>query len=610
MIAAHRTGRRAAGGAAAGRTTAAVLAVLVPALLAAGCGVPTFTDVRVDGPGPRADRLAAGGDAGPRGPSEASTREQLVEFFLLAAAGDLGTARDRVSEFIHPDDRATWDPGLTVTVVRAAEGEGPPEFDSDGNVEILVRPVGELTAGGYVEPPATDELMSYTFRVVDDLDTDGGAPARDFSRRFYIREPPQVILMKDTALRDYYLPTPVYFWESVDGDSLVPDLRWLPRTLPAEQRPDQLANWLVDGPSPWLESQVAALPDGTDLRDRVVPAQDTVRVNLNAAAADGDLEKLGMQLQWTLRPVTTGGPLELSVEERLEVVGPRNRRANLAATANPASFAILDGVIRQQRGDPVQQIAALPEELNAGVASAAATRDGRAAAVVRLEQDGRHRLTVLVAGQDGALASRVAASMSQPVWLDPTARVGLVVADGRLLRLTPDGITELPVPSLDGTLTTVAVAPDGRRLALVADGRLYVVPVRRDGGAVTASPRALSTTGNPVTHVRFASELRLIYADAGAELVTLRQITVDGAEESFEAELRTSGLTHLVALPVSPWDDSGGLIMYEADGQSYLRRLRDPLSDVGPTAEQISVDSLIDAPEESETAPHAPFFLE
>jgi hypothetical protein len=469
--------------------------------------------------------------------------------------------------------------------------------------------VGVLTEGGYIEPPATDELLTYTFQVVDEADTEAGLPGRDFVRRLYIRDPPQVILMEEEALRTYYLSAPVYFWDSADGDSLVPDLRWLPRTLPAEQRPDQLARWLVAGPSPWLASEVAALPDGTELRDRVVPAADRVRVNLTAAAADADLVRLGIQVQWTLRAATSGAQIELSVAEQLEVIDSTYRHANRAAAPKPPRYAVVDGAVRQLRGDPVQRIQALAEDANAGVETAAVTRDGEAAAVVRPEADGRLRLTVHTAGS-GSPVSRVAAAMSRPVWLDPAARIGLVVADGRLLRFTPDRITELPVPSLDGTLSAVAAAADGRRLALIAGGRLYVVPVRRDGGAVTAPPRVLPTTGAQITHVGFAGELGLVYADTGEDRVTLYQITVDGAIESYDVELPTLGLTHLVALPTSPWDQSGGLIMYEVDGQSYMRQLRDPLQGGEPPIEQITLDAVLDLPEDAATAPRAPFFLE
>jgi hypothetical protein len=583
-----------------------VVAVLLAPVLAAACGVPTHTEVRVDGPGLQADRLAARGEVGPAGPTEATDEDDLVDLFLQAAAGQLATAPERLVEFIHPDDRDEWEPGTTVTVVQQ---DGAPETDRNGRVDIRARQVGVLTEAGYIEPPASDELLTFTFQVVD-ADTDGEPSARDFVRRLYIRDPPQIMLMSEEALRSYYLPTPVYFWDSGDGDSLVPDLRWLPRTLPAEQRPDQLVRWLVEGPSPWLASEVAALPDGTELRDRVVPAGDRVPVNLTAAAADADLGRLGIQVQWTLHAATASTQIELSVAEQLEVIDSTYRHANRAAAPRPPRYAVVDGVVRQLRGDPVQRVAALPEEVNTGVETAAVTRDGEAAALVRLEADGRRRLTVHTAGGDDSPVSRVAAAMSRPVWLDAAARIGLVVADGRLLRFTPDRITEVKVPSLDDTLSAVAAAADGRRLALVAGGRLYVVPVRRDGGAVTAPPRLLPTTGGQITHVGFAGELRLVYADAGEDRVTLYQVTVDGAIETYEMDVRTAGLTHLVALPTSPWDESGGLVMYEVDGQSYVRPLRDPLQGAEPPIEQITIDAVLGAPEDAGTAPRAPFFLE
>lgn len=584
------------------RLLAVAAVVTVGAGMAAGCKVPTYTDVVFDGQGPQADELTPGVHAEPPGPQDASSPEELVTYFLQAAAGLPATARERVAEFIYPDQRDEWAPDR-VLVVRAAR----PAVSLDGAVSLRVRVKGELTLEGYVEP-ATPVEIEYGFRVVDAADIADVAEVDDVpgdvGSRLYIVDPPQVMLLDESwGLNRYYEQQPVYFWDSADGDVLVPDLRWLPLTVPREQRPDLMLRWLMAGPSPWLKPTVSALPEGIDLNSRVpAPDGDVIPVDLTAPAGEADLDRLVAQLNWTLHAVTGGASVRLSIDgQRQETDSTRYQHANRAARTTPARYAVVDGVVRPFVEGRAEALPALPEDLNVEVRSAAATRDGQAAAVVRAEPDGRLRLVVLAVGQGGSpVESPVHTVMSRPVWLDPDHRVGLVVADGDLYRFTAEERpASVPIPTLDGTVTAVAAAPDGRRLALVAGGRLYGALIHPNGSVEKL--RELPTTAEGVTQVAFGDENQLVFAGAEGNTVALYRMTVDGAYEKRLDVVRDGAVTHLVSHPTNARDNSGVVIMYEAGDRSYSYQVHG--------AQEIGADDLIGAAA-SGSPPRAPFFLE
>jgi hypothetical protein len=128
------------------------------------------------------------------------------------------------------------------------------------------------------------------------------------------------------------------------------------------------------------------------------------------------------------------------------------------------------------------------------------------------------------------------------------------------------------VPGAPRDLTAIAVPPDGRRLAYVNDGRLYVAPLLRNGAAVTVgTPRRLPTRLVELTGVAWSSQERLVVAGSADGRVQLHELTVDGAvQKPRTGPLGTTPVTHLVAAPDDPSDGSGeGEVLYEAGGLTY-----------------------------------------
>lgn len=588
------------------RRVAGALGALVAGALVAGCGVPTHTDVRLDGPVAEVGLTGSGGEPNPPpGPDQASDERQLADYFLQAAAADPGDAVEQVRAFIHSDERDGWLPDPQVIVVRVEDSVATPAGDQV-RFDLVVRQVGVLADGAIA--PRVQEPEPVEFSVARDPATvsdDLGFGVTE--GRYRIVDPPRMIMLEDRALDRYFLPRPVYFWDT-DHKVLAPDLRWLPTAQAAARRPQIMLEWLLAGPSSWL-GPLVGLPEGVGQVGNVVPDEDTLVIELTAPAGDVDAGELDAQLWWTLRPeLSRGMTLTLLIDGQSRPVTQSSRPRNLAVWEPPRTFAVLDGEVRPYLADEPLALPALAHGVNADVQSAALAYGGRVAALVRADGD---RLRLVLVEPDGPTETdlRPARVMSRPVWLREPDGTGLVVADGWLYRFSrgEETVAEVPVPApLGGAVAAVAAAPDGRRLALIANGTLYVASVRRDGGMVSLSPpQALPTTASDLAGVAFSRSERLAIIGEEEGRFWLYEMTVDGGlEERLPFDLGAPpSIQNLVAYPGDPAVDSRrGEIMYEADGRaySYIHRPEPIL------AKELDLDEADgEVPD-----PRAPFFLD
>jgi hypothetical protein len=592
-----------------GRRVAVLAWLTATALAVAGCGVPTSSGVELVGPGPQGgSTLRSGGSPPPLADAAATPREQ-VDNFLQAAAGTPDTAADRVREYIRSTEQDTWNPDEGIRVIRLRQDPFVNDDVDNGGWLVQIdnaQLVGELHPNGYLDAPTSNEPVDFEFRVVTEGGPDG--EVGDQPLRLRIADPPPYLLLQDTALAndDYYYPNPIYFWDS-DFEVLVPDLRWLPLAGESvEQRPWTVVRWLLAGPAPSLP-RMEGLPAGTQHNGLPVWDENRLVVNFNAIAVEGgrqSIDDFATQLAWSLLQLREGAELELRIDDRPQQVRPRPQ----PESADPVRFVVLDGVIHQYRSgaDPPAQPPALSEQINSGVHAAALTSRGEVAALVRQRPDGQQELSVTrsLAGAEPAEepAGLVAEELGQPVWLSGgAAAVGLVVADGELHRFhATGGAAAVPLAGLAGPITAVAVAPERRRLAMIAGGRLYLAQLRNDGESVTVqAPRALPTTVQELAGVAFSHESQLVIAGVKDFRVGLYQLTADGAVEEPLHDLGNAAVTALVAHPIRDPADLPAL-MYEANGQAYA---------FGGVPTLIRPQDLADPPEAAESLPRAPSFL-
>ncbi|MCO1598654.1 LpqB family beta-propeller domain-containing protein [Micromonospora sp. RHAY321] len=601
------------------RSRRALGALGVVFLLSAGCGIPEASDVRVDGKGGTAAEAGAVNGRRSEPPSRTasgSANDAFVRNFLSAAAGEPDRAYERVKNFVAPEHRSRLQEKkgseVALTVVRLRETIFTLNSDSTTTVKITVQQIGVLRTNGTLAPPVATET-AYEFRLRSGA---LGGTGNDERAGLYVLDPPNALLLSDVALQLYYQDESIYFWNS-DRTRLVPDQRYLPFAVPDERRVNEVVKWLVGGPSEWLRPGVVGLPDQTELINNATGANDRWEVNLDMSGDDKSrIDQLITQLAWSLGDLK--GELELKIRNNSQPVQDLHERrvshSLYPIAEGPQRFGVYEGAIRPLdfAGEPSGAVPLVPE-VNRNIVSAALARDhGRIlAATVVSSGKNRQRLAVGAGSVPISALNRNApeyASISRPVWLrtvDSRPAQGLVVADGRLYRFDETArMYQLPLNLPSAGVTAVATALDGQRVALIADGRLYVAAVNLDGGGVSIGPpRPLVTSLTGLTAVDWGSEDRLVVAGSAGQ-PAIYEISVDGA---LETPLRTdvgAKVNHLTAYPTNrTLPLSSGAYMYEANGVAYRSG---PFERIGPER----VRDITPPPAGVRPSnPSAPFFL-
>lgn len=558
------------GAARAGRRTVLVGAAALLLSGALACGIPGHTDVQVDGRGPVSDTAPANGTRQPP-PGRAASGSDPKKFakdFLTAAAGEAGETYRRVNDYIVPDRRFEEKPAdeVAVNIIRAEEPEVALNSDGTYTVRIEgVQQVGVLRANGMVAEPTASET-AYTF-TVGPAPTDPGP-----SGGLYVLDPPPVLLMTTQALREYYEPHTIYFWNTA-RTALVPDLRYLPLTVPVERQATEVLGWLIGDPAPWLSSAVVPLPDGTGMLGNVPAPKDGGRLEVNlsvragALANDGELDQLFQQIVWSMQGVRLlRNELELKIQNQSRRVAPaaEHRRSNPvypSVTGVPARYCVLAGAVYPLTDGPPNQQVPIAAAANRDIVAAGMTVDrGRIFAALVVADGDKLRLRV---GTGAGVVSqfhtsRPYGSIGRPVWLKGaggTEPIGLVVINNRLHRFSADQPTPVPVQlaGISDPVLSVGAALDGHRIALVAGKNLYVATVRRDGTPAVTSIRRLATSLTNLSAVDWLGETHLAVAGVNTRgRAAIVRITVDGAQETAEAPDIGAPVTHLAAYPNNP----------------------------------------------------------
>ncbi|MEU8407223.1 LpqB family beta-propeller domain-containing protein [Micromonospora sp. NPDC048842] len=564
-------------------TLLGTLGVMV--LLGAGCGIPAASDVRVDGKGGAATGagVISRGSEPPTRTASGSVNETFVRNFLSAAAGEPDRAYERVKAFIAPEDKTRLQDKkgseVALNVVRLREAVYTLNSDSTTTVKITVQQIGVLRTNGTLAPPVATET-EYEFGLRS-ASFNGGV--NDDRAGLYIINPPNVLLLSDTALREYYQDETIYFWSS-DRSRLVPDQRYRPQAVPVERQVNEVVKWLVGGPSDWLRPGVVGLPDRTELINNATGGNGRWEVNLDMSGDDqSGIDQLITQIAWSLGDLP--GQLELKIRNNAQPVVDlserRDSRELYPYAASPQRFGVYDGVIHPLDfdGEPSGTVPLTPEaNRNVVSASLGLAKDRRIlAAMVVADGKNRYRLAVGTGADPVPVVSRSAteySSIGRPVWLrtvDNRPSRGLVVADGQLYRFD-EAARMYPVPLNlpSAAVTAVAAALDGQRVALIAGGRLYVAAVNLDGGGASLGPpRELVTSLTNPTAVDWGREDQLVVAGSVGQ-PAIYEISVDGA---LETPLRTdlgAKVTHLTAYPTNRGVRApSGAYMYEANGVAY-----------------------------------------
>ncbi len=606
------------------RVVGAVLAAgLLFAVPLAGCGIPGATPVTTHGAGP-SPGIGGGEDTAPVHMTREATvdKAQFVANFLEAAAGE---STQLVTTFLAPSVRDTFK-STTSEILVIHLTEQP--LINPGNVEVVLRgqPVGVLGRDGVLNPPTTAQVLEYRLRVEEIVAGNG----------LYVTAAPSMLLTTDEAVERFYERRPIYFWNA-DRTRLVPDIRYMPKEVPVERQPNEIIDWLIAGPAPWLDSAVLALPDGTKRPDNVPAAVNgKLQINLGGPVVQpGDqkaVDQLSEQLRWSLQPNLSRGELELKIDQQLRGTysGDTYLQANAAWRAEtlPERFCVVGGQVRRMRTSlhPVDPVPVIDDADNHDIRYAALIRaDPTGYAALVTEEGGKPYLRVgsAVPGRETQFSNAALPSPAgRPVWSAanaaddgrPGGASGMVVAGGQLFGFASDQ----PEPRVvewqeapPGSITAVAVAPDGARIAVIAAGQLYVAAVLPGGaGQRIGPPRAVGAQMRDLSAVDWSSESSVVVAGVRKDTarVALSDVSIDGVSQVYRLpDLGTFAVGYLAAYPANPVagnGDAADAVAYVAENNLAYDALTSP--------QRIEADDVagpLPSPGANVPQPTAPFFL-
>lgn len=553
-----------------------VLALAVSAtLLLGGCGIPDSTGVKVLGNGQSAGP-AQDVDAPPPPTVTRSSTENVPEFinnYLKAAAGDPDRAVQQAKDFMDPSFAATFKPSTSdIAVVRPTEQ--PLVNSGNPHVSLNVEQVGTLKQNGELVPlphPAQTERLHFT---VTKSETQG---------LFIAKADPPVLMISDTALTTYYQQHTIYFWNS-DDTGLIPDVRYMPLSVPSAQQPTVILNWLAGGPADWLPPAAVPLPQNAAPPPDNIPAisNDELQIKLNSQGPAWDtaaLDRLAQQLQWSLRPLTpktlelTVGhqtPVKFSGEQNTPDANPASRLVD-----EPERFVVYNGVIRRlsESSHAVNQVPVLKPAANKGVQSAAMSSGGGHTLAAVVSVAGKDKSPVLrvasaPSGQEADLhaVGGLKGTLGHPAWVatsspDAGDAIGLITVNNHLVSFDADGSNAQPVEWQQGgdpgPISGFSVGSDGHRIALAAGGRLLraVLTVGSDGVVAMSSPAEIAAPGlKSITAVGWSSEEWLVVAGVNQNnRVSIYDVSIDGSQSAIRLDdIGDEPISYLTAYPVNP----------------------------------------------------------
>lgn len=533
--------------------------------LTAGCsGVPTTGPVvRVAA---ERGRINSGVEIAPAPPGRDATPAEIVEGFLHAMASWQPGYRVARAYLTERAD-ASWDPESGVRIY----AEGNPVTTTDDSAHLGAPVVGTLdAAGSYLQSTG---VLDHDFGLVE---VDG---------QWRIDNPPEGLIVSEYLFTGAFTRVVIYHW-APGRRWLVPDPRYFPRGAYALEG---AVRAVLDDPPARLAPGLDPRPSGVGLSSARLDSTGVVRIVLDRLGADLEAaarRELVTRLAWTLRPFenatglevswTGGAPWPIDSYQRTVPLGafaaadPQDRQTSRQL------YAVQGGrVVRAVEGTAGLESIATAPGLE-GVSFAAVRPDALQVGAVTAD---RTQLVTAPISEPGSRTVGGAIGLRRPhysrqgeLWVvDDRGELSAVLADGTWLVVPVSGLG-------DGRVTTLRLAPDGVRIALVVEqpggtSSVAVGVVARTGGRpAVGGVRVLSVADSIATWSvrdvgwRTADTLLVLVSDG--RTTTVASLAQDG---SAIAPLGPSGEETLVELAVAPGvvplvrSAAGAVLRYNAD---------------------------------------------
>ena len=487
------------GRAARPRPLLAALGALVAAALAAtGCvsmpsGGPVFSYPVTQGTAAQNQPYV---QIQPQQPGANWTPKQIVQGFLTASAS-YGNDPQVVLEYLTPQEQKFWNPSWSAVVYKSGPDVKDPSYSPGKNPTATVGIAGTIQAnlqgyGNYSVPSAAAPGTSPDTPEPFQLTKVGG--------QWRISSAPSELLLTSNSFENVYQLRNLYFFDP-QTRFLVPDPVYVP--VRTGDLMDGLVNELIAQPEDWLSSgaTTTAFPAKTKVSGVTLDGGVTAVVNLTGTAigkADNDvMEQVWAQLWWTLNGVAPSGSTGPGVQSVEVVVNGKawtlpNGQGTVQSKPlwSPPSGASNEYYYITSEGwlasDTVGGHPVMISKIGTGYTQIAVSADGTYVAALR----GTTLYTGLV---DGALTKRgtgfgsVSWDADDDLWGSQGDQIVMFRGTHNARQpLSPMVDVDVENAPLAATFTTLQVAPDGVRVALVTDGELTFGAISRQ---TTQSPK-------------------------------------------------------------------------------------------------------------------------
>jgi hypothetical protein len=460
----------------------------------------------------------------PSGPQPGGNPSQIVQGFLIAGASyPTYTTAD---EYLVSSAAKTWDPGFAVTVYSSLNVPNPApgpttgrnrvqqaSVDVNGKVQASFNGSGQYYVSAQSQSPG-QAPGTYTFNLVK------------VNGQWRIENPPDYRMLTKDDFPLFYKAQDLYFVDQ-QNSVLVPDSVFVPLGATVSQLLNNLVTALVEGPkTPWLVGATQTeLPAGTKVQGVMIDGSN-VTVNLGGTVAKTDprLQLFAAQLVWTLTGAPASPPASQAAIQSvvLEVHGqPWSPRAapclggrspgplqtqaayecyNPYPSSPASSFYYVDrGQLWARCGSQsfgaqgyVGSVVPLVDHADVFTSpgcAAGSVREGYSvlppaqpstlpAVTMAAVSPGGKYLAIVTAGKGnlyvGSMSGQAASFPSTPRLTGGITALGWdrndnlwVVQNGSIVMLPADGKGQVQV-QFAGTVSDLSVAPDGVRIAFIA----------------------------------------------------------------------------------------------------------------------------------------------
>lgn len=530
------------------RTSLAAVLALGATWAASACGIPSDKAPEIIGDAPSDFDQSSGIDTEVYGPT--TKPEETVENYLKAAAGDPDGRDDRLNAFTGGAEHEFSDPaeGIDLLADTKVLLESSSGLDA-ATVTVTGSVVGTYLPNGSVRMNPAPRAYEESFT----LQREG-----DVQDVWQISMPPNQAMLDYLHFTAVYEEAPLYF-RAGPQDLLVPDLRWIFADLDVEADRRLRLGWLLLGPSEFVSVAArSAIPEGTSGRTTTTDGEAGVELTTLGATVEEDAARaIAAQIAWSLG---LDADFTLTIDGGEVFRGSLENWRNWNAIPTPAELSetgyfIAEDMVWEYSDQQVatdspthpwvgftleglQQVAVGPGDDIAAIVQVSGTDTLQIG-------EGADAMTVM-AGLSGDLAD--------PQWLSGSA---VIVVDDGTPTAVDIGSGAIQPLAVGNAVTSLALAADGRRLAFVEDGLVWIAPlsIDADGNIQAGDRRPVGLDIADVTDVAWSSENYLWVAGVRGDQ-RLFMVAIDNSRTDPQDWTLGLDIAQIAANPADPVESS------------------------------------------------------